>query len=111
MPRPAATATSPASSAARPALDRRSTRPPWLYSLHNSCSVHYAASTVYRKEPDMELRTRLGQDRFFWMKDELTRSDRAALLVEAVAPAMTLPEGAAPTNLVVVLDRSGSMKG
>jgi Ca-activated chloride channel family protein len=59
----------------------------------------------------MELRTHLGQDRFFWMKDELTRADRAALLVEAVAPAMAAPEGAAPTNLVVVLDRSGSMDG
>jgi len=59
----------------------------------------------------MELRTHLGQDRFFWMKDALTRSDRAALLVETVAPAMALPEGAAHTNLVVVLDRSGSMQG
>ena len=59
----------------------------------------------------MELRTHLGQDRFFWMKDELTHADRAALLVEVAAPALAAPTDAAPTNLVVVLDRSGSMSG
>ncbi len=59
----------------------------------------------------MKIRTHLGQDRYFWMKDELTRADLASVLVEVKAPTVTLTADAAPTNLVVVLDRSGSMQG
>lgn len=67
----------------------------------------------------MELQTHLSQDRFFWMKDEVTDADAAHLLVEAVAPPLVVGRGGsdatlettASTNLVVVLDRSGSMAG
>lgn len=59
----------------------------------------------------MELQTHLSQDRFFWMKDEVTRTDAAYLLVELTAPPAAAIPHRAPTNLVVVLDRSGSMSG
>ena len=59
----------------------------------------------------MKLRTHLGQDRFFWMKDELTKTDRANLLVEVQAPPSLEHADATPTNLIVILDRSGSMNG
>ena len=45
------------------------------------------------------------------MKDELTRADLAPLLVEVEAPSVPVRTDAAPTSLVVVLDRSGSMQG
>lgn len=59
----------------------------------------------------MELTTRLSQDRFDWMKDEMGRADRASMLVEVVAPELEERTEATPTALVVVLDRSGSMGG
>lgn len=59
----------------------------------------------------MELRTHLGQDRFFWMKNEMTRSDLAPLLIEVQAPPVPTRAAHTPTHLVVVLDRSGSMAG
>lgn len=59
----------------------------------------------------MELNTRLDRDRFTWMSPELTSSDRASLLVEVTAPPLPRAERSVSTNLVVVLDRSGSMAG
>ncbi|WP_162891208.1 VWA domain-containing protein [Aeromicrobium sp. A1-2] len=59
----------------------------------------------------MELNTRLDRDRFTWMSRDLTSSDRASMLVEVTAPALPHQERTVPTNLVVVLDRSGSMGG
>jgi Ca-activated chloride channel family protein len=57
----------------------------------------------------MELTTHLGQDRFAWMSED--DRDPAYLLVEAKAPELPDRAEATPTNLVVVLDRSGSMSG
>jgi Ca-activated chloride channel family protein len=59
----------------------------------------------------MELNTQLNQDRFFWMNTGLGAKDRASLIVDVEAPALPTREDANPTNLVVVLDRSGSMGG
>jgi len=59
----------------------------------------------------MELNTRLDRDRFTWMSRNLTTSDRASLLVEVTAPPLPRSERVVSTNLVVVLDRSGSMSG
>lgn len=59
----------------------------------------------------MELNTQLNQDRFFWMKDGLGAKDRASVIVDVEAPALPDRKDANPTNLVVVLDRSGSMSG
>lgn len=59
----------------------------------------------------MELNTRLDRDRFTWMSRDLTSADRASLLVEVTAPALPQPVTTVATNLVVVLDRSGSMGG
>jgi Ca-activated chloride channel family protein len=57
----------------------------------------------------MELTTHLGQDRFAWMSED--DRDPAHLLVEVKAPELPDRAEATPTNLVVVLDRSGSMEG
>lgn len=59
----------------------------------------------------MKIQTRLGQNRHHWMEGDLAPHDRAALLVEIVAPPLPRVERAAATSLVVVLDRSGSMSG
>lgn len=59
----------------------------------------------------MELNTHVSQDRFFWMKSDLGSKDRAAVIIDVEAPAVAGRKDAAPTNLVVVLDRSGSMSG
>jgi len=59
----------------------------------------------------MELNTRLDRDRFTWMSRNLSTSDRASLLVEVTAPPLPRSERVVSTNLVVVLDRSGSMSG
>ncbi|MBD8606030.1 VWA domain-containing protein [Aeromicrobium sp. CFBP 8757] len=45
------------------------------------------------------------------MSRDLSTSDRASLLVEVTAPPLPRSERAVATNLVVVLDRSGSMSG
>lgn len=57
----------------------------------------------------MELTTHLGQDRFAWMGED--ERDPAYLLVEVKAPELPARAEATPTNLIVVLDRSGSMEG
>ncbi|NRQ50416.1 vWA domain-containing protein [Aeromicrobium stalagmiti] len=59
----------------------------------------------------MELNTRLDRDRFTWMSRDLTAGDRASMLVEVTAPPLPRSERVVATNLVVVLDRSGSMSG
>ncbi len=59
----------------------------------------------------MELNTHVSQDRFFWMKSDLGSKDRAAVIIDVEAPAVADRTEASPTNLVVVLDRSGSMSG
>ncbi|MRK01392.1 VWA domain-containing protein [Aeromicrobium sp. S22] len=59
----------------------------------------------------MELTTRLDRDRFTWLTPSLTSADRASMLVEVTAPPMPDSTRAVPTQLVVVLDRSGSMAG
>jgi Ca-activated chloride channel family protein len=59
----------------------------------------------------MELNTRLDRDRYTWMSRNLTTSDRASLLVEVTAPPLPRSKRVVATNLVVVLDRSGSMSG
>lgn len=59
----------------------------------------------------MELNTRLDRDRYTWMSRDLTTSDRASMLVEVTAPSLPRSERVVATNLVVVLDRSGSMVG
>lgn len=59
----------------------------------------------------MELNTRLDRDRFTWMAPHLTTSDRASLLVEVTVPPLPHSGRVVATNLVVVLDRSGSMSG
>lgn len=61
----------------------------------------------------MKVSTQLNQDRFLWMFDGRTcMSDHTAFaLVEIEAPPVTVSENPTPTNLVVVLDRSGSMDG
>lgn len=57
----------------------------------------------------MELNTRLNQDRFAWINRPTM--ERAFALVEIEAPPVTPRAKTVPTNLVVVLDRSGSMEG
>src|SRR5215207_4781269 len=64
-----------------------------------------------RKEPRMKLNTRLDRDRFTWMSRDLTAGDRASMLVEVTAPPLPRSHRVTATNLVVVLDRSGSMDG
>ena len=59
----------------------------------------------------MELNTRLDRDRFAWMSRDLTAGDRASMLVEVTSPPLARSERVSATNLVVVLDRSGSMSG
>jgi Ca-activated chloride channel family protein len=59
----------------------------------------------------MELNTRLDRDRYTWMSRDLTTADRASLLVEVTAPPLPRSKRVVATNLVVVLDRSGSMTG
>jgi Ca-activated chloride channel family protein len=59
----------------------------------------------------MELNTRLDRDRYTWMSRNLTTSDRASMLVEVTAPQLPRSTRVVATNLVVVLDRSGSMHG
>lgn len=59
----------------------------------------------------MELNTRLDRDRFTWMSRDFTTSDRASMLVEVTAPPVSHRSQTVATNLVVVLDRSGSMSG
>lgn len=64
----------------------------------------------------MELNTRLDRGRYHWTSLDqnstgLSAKDRASMLVEVTAPALPDRERTAPTNLVVVLDRSGSMGG
>ena len=60
----------------------------------------------------MELTTRLGQDRYFWM-EPAAADQPAVVLLELEAPVAAREESyrRSPTNLVVVLDRSGSMSG
>ncbi|MGZ5374688.1 MAG: vWA domain-containing protein, partial [Aeromicrobium sp.] len=60
----------------------------------------------------MELRTQLNQDRFCWIPEHKNDLDnRAYALVEIETPAVRRSEHVTPTNLVAVLDRSGSMDG
>lgn len=59
----------------------------------------------------MELNTRLDRGRYRWNSPDLSTDDRASLLVDVTAPALPDRERTAATNLVVVLDRSGSMGG
>lgn len=59
----------------------------------------------------MELNTRLDRDRYTWMARNPTTSDRASMLVEVTAPPLPRSARIISTNLVVVLDRSGSMSG
>jgi len=59
----------------------------------------------------MKLRTQLNQDRYRWLATDESKDERAFALVEIEAPAITSSKEASPTNLVAVLDRSGSMSG
>jgi len=61
----------------------------------------------------MKLSTQLNQDRFCWIPahHDGTFNDQAFALVEIEAPSVPRRDHVTPTNLVVVLDRSGSMDG
>ncbi|EFQ84262.1 von Willebrand factor type A domain protein [Aeromicrobium marinum DSM 15272] len=59
----------------------------------------------------MRITTRLNQDQYGWMAENLGSHDDAYVLVDVEAPALPTREDALPTRLVVVLDRSGSMSG
>lgn len=61
----------------------------------------------------MKLQAQLNQDRYHWLLDDEhhTLGEHAYALVEVEAPAVAATHDASPTNLVAVLDHSGSMGG
>ncbi len=59
----------------------------------------------------MELITRLDRSRYQWLASDVENADPAAMLVEVTTPPLPSAQRAIPVNMVVVLDRSGSMSG